>query len=505
MSARDAIDLKIIEDWSSPKWRLNNLYTILDAQGKKIPFRMNEEQEALYDAMWYWNIILKARQMGFSTFIDLMALDQCMFVRDYRAGIIAQTQDDVLKLFQNKILKPYMELPQSLRDSVGLDAKNATQLKFGNGSSIQVGMSMRSDTLQFLHVSEFGKICNMFPERAREIVTGAFETLAVGNPLFVESTAEGNEGYFHEYCTKALKKVAEGEKLSQLDFKIHFFAWHQKRSNVLDPEGVTIPDDFARYFDKLYVEHGIVLRPEQKAWYVKKAETLRGDMHREHPSYPEEAFNAAIEGAYYEKEMLWLRKNNRITEVPWRAALPVNTFWDFGISHNNETTIWFHQRVGLADCFIRYYEKAGEGLGHFVNYMQGLGYTWGTHYLPHDGATRMQGEEAESREDILSRLGLRNIEIVPRVSDVVNGIELTRQKFPQVWIDKINCHDGISALDNYKRDRDTRLNQWKKKPLHNWASNGADSFRQFGQGYMQVVEVKDSGRKNTKKRNWRVV
>jgi hypothetical protein len=178
-----------IEQWSDPKWRINNLYTIVDDAGKKIPFCMNEEQEELYDNMWYWNVILKARQMGFSTAIGIFALDQCLFVPNTRAGIIAQTEDDVLKLFKNKIEKPYMELSATLRNAIGLKSKSKTEMTLGNGSSLQVGMSMRSDTLTFLHVSEFGKICAKSPDRAKEIVTGALPATGVGNPVFIESTA----------------------------------------------------------------------------------------------------------------------------------------------------------------------------------------------------------------------------------------------------------------------------------------------------------------------------
>ena len=191
-------DLVIVEDWESPLWRINNIYTIVNDKGELIPFRLNDEQRRLYENLWYWNIILKARQMGFTTAIDIFALDQCLFTPSFRAGIIAQTEPDVLKLFKNKIKKPYDLLPQGLRDKIGLKSNNATSMEFGNGSSIQVGMSMRSDTLQFLHVSEFGKICAKAPERAREIVTGAFETLAVGNIGFIESTAEGESGYFYQ-------------------------------------------------------------------------------------------------------------------------------------------------------------------------------------------------------------------------------------------------------------------------------------------------------------------
>lgn len=491
-----------VEDFADPLWRLSRLYQITDAKGNKVPFRMNEEQLELYHSMWYWNIILKARQMGFSTAIDIFALDQCLFVPNTRAGIIAQTEDDVLKLFKNKVRNPYMDLPQVLRDAIGLKSMSKTEISLGNGSSLQVGMSMRSDTLNFLHVSEFGKICAKSPDRAREVVTGAFPAVAVGNMVFVESTAEGQEGYFHDYCMKALAAKQAGSLLSERSFKIHFFAWWQKANNRLDPDSVEISDNDRLYFDKLTAERGIVLEDSQKAWYVNEKATLAGDMHRENPSYPEEAFQAALQGAYYESEMLWLRQNNRITNVPWDPALPVNTFWDFGVSTNNETVVWFHQRNGLQDLFIEYYEERGKGLKHFVDYLQSTGYTYGVHYLPHDANARMQGdqEQAETRLEIFERLlPGHTFEVVPRVSDVNNGIELTRERFPKVWMDKTKCAKGISALDSYVRTWNTRLQAFTKVPLHNWASNGADGWRCYGQGYSPTITA-SKGRTTPKRR-----
>lgn len=491
-----------VEQFADPLWRLDNLYTITDANGNKIPFRMNEEQRELFDNMWYWNIVLKARQMGFSTMIDILALDQCLFVPNTRAGIIAQTEDDVRKLFRNKVRAPYLDLPKALRDAIGLVSMNETEIRLGNGSSLQVGMSLRSDTLTFLHVSEFGKICAKSPDRAREVVTGAFPAVAVGNMVFVESTAEGQEGYFHDYSMEAKKAKETGAKLSQRSFKLHFFAWWQKKNNRLDPETVTLADNDHLYFGQLATKHGIILDAWQKAWYVNEKKTLRGDMHRENPSYPEEAFHAALEGAYYEEEMLWLRENNRITSVPWDPALPVNTFWDFGVSTNNETTIWFHQRNGLQDLFIEYYEERGKGLKHFVDYMKSTGYTFNVHYLPHDGNARMQTdqEQAETRKEMLERLmpGHR-FEVVPRTPDVNNGIELTKEKFPKVWMDSEKCKLGIAALDSYQRTWNKQLAQFTKVPLHNWASNGADSFRCYGQGYSPTITAAPS----KAKKKWR--
>lgn len=497
-----ALDIKLVEDWSSPKWRLNSgLYSIVDAQGNLIPFKMNNQQEEFFDNLWYWNLILKNRQAGFSTEIGLMALDQVMFTPTFRTGVIAQTMPDCTNLFRNKIEKPYLALPQDLRDRVGKVRSNATELVLGNGSSVKVGMSMRGDTLNMLHVSEFGKICRMFPERAREIVSGAFKTLGTEQILIVESTAEG-EGQYKEYCDEAMARQAAGKKLTVKDFRLHFFPWWRKEANRMDPEGVEIDDNMQLYFDELETKHGVPrLDAAQKAWYAKESQILKGDMHREEPSYAEEAFKSHVKGAIYAKEMIWLRKNNRITNVPWQPQLPVNTFWDFGVSTNNQTCVWLHQQNGTAHCFIGYLEKEGEGLRYFVDQLKELGYSYGTHYLPHDGKARMQGELAETREEILNKLGLKNTEIVDRVTDIENGIELTADRMLTAYFDETNCDQGIKCLDNYVRKYDKQADKYIK-PLHNWASNGSDAFRQWAQGYSATPKKTGPAKKKTA--NWKI-
>lgn len=50
---------------------------------------------------------------------------------------------------------------------------------------------MRSGTLNYLHISEYGKICAKFPDKAREIRTGALNTIQAGQIAWIESTAEG--------------------------------------------------------------------------------------------------------------------------------------------------------------------------------------------------------------------------------------------------------------------------------------------------------------------------
>ena len=101
-------------------------------------------------------------------------------------------------------------------------------LKFSNGSSIRVGMSLRSSTFQFLHISEFGKICAKYPDKATEIITGSLNTLAAGQYAFIESTSEGREGPFYEMCKQAQALSDSGKELTKLDFRFHFFPWHRE-------------------------------------------------------------------------------------------------------------------------------------------------------------------------------------------------------------------------------------------------------------------------------------
>ncbi len=477
-------------EWRDPWWRLTHLYWILNEAGEAIQFAPNEEQAALYASLWYRNLILKARQLGFSTELLLFALDQCLFVENFNAGVIADSINNAKKLF-SKVDFAYSRLPEILKVAKPLVRESGSELAFENGSSISVGTSMRGGTLQFLHVSEFGKICRMYPEKAREIVTGAGEAVAADNMLTIESTADGAYGYFYDYCMGALRRQQAGEKQTKLDYRLHFFPWWKKPAYRLDPDGVVIPAEFMRYFD-LLAARGIHLDAAQRAWYVKKAETLKGDMKREYPSFAEEAFETVIEGAIYGKEMGWLRKNGRICSVPWEPSIPVNTFWDLG--KNNANAIWFHQRVGKENRFIRYYENSGYGLRHYANELFRLrneeGWVFGTHYLPHDVEVTMLDEDGRSRRTVLEGLGVKPIETVARIGDLETGIDITRDALLTIYIDRENCDGGIKALDNYQREWDDARGCFKANPLHNWASNGADAMRQFAQGYEEKEQVK---------------
>jgi hypothetical protein len=114
---------------------------------------------------------------------------------------------------------------------------SADSLRFGNGSSIRVGVSLRSGTLQRLHVSEYGKLCAKYPDRAKEVKTGAFNTVHVGQRITVESTAEGRGGGITRWCRLLATWRSKG-RLTALDFKFHFYPWWTDEGYVLDADVV---------------------------------------------------------------------------------------------------------------------------------------------------------------------------------------------------------------------------------------------------------------------------
>jgi hypothetical protein len=152
----------------------------------------------------------------------MLFLDRCLFNPDQAAGIIAHTLEDAQHMFR-RVKYAYDGLPQSLKDAITCDNDTSQMLKFSNGSSLRVGTSLRSSTFQYLHISEFGKICAKFPDKAQEIITGSLNTVAAGQYVFIESTAEGREGYFYDICKLAQSR--QGKTLGKLDFRFHFFPW----------------------------------------------------------------------------------------------------------------------------------------------------------------------------------------------------------------------------------------------------------------------------------------
>ena len=306
---------------SDPMWRICSgvLYKIMvkgddnddSDDALVVPFKPNRAQRRLLKRMHSRNIILKARQLGFTTLICIFFLDCALFRKNIRAGIIAHEEDAAKAIFRDKVKFAYEQLPPALREVMPLKRDAAEELLFAhNNSSIRVSTSMRSGTMQYLHISEFGKICAKRPDRAEEVVRGSIPAVPThGGMLFIESTAEGRSGHFYSMTEKAQKLVDAGRRLTPKEYRFHFFPWWQEANYRMDPDNVVISAADDEYFEKIEGEMGCRIDIEQRAWWVSTRDNdFSGEeesMWQEYPSTPGEAFQVSNKGCYYAVQMPW--------------------------------------------------------------------------------------------------------------------------------------------------------------------------------------------------------
>ena len=204
------------------------------------------------------------------------------------------------------------------------------------------------------------------------------------------------------------------------------------------------------------------------------------------------SFEAAIKGAFYAEEMRTMLAEGRISPIKIETDVRVHTAWDLGVS--DSTAIWFVQCVGRERRLVDYYEGSGVGLDHYAQVLHDKriqhGWKYGDHYFPHDITVR-ELSSGISRVQSLAALG---IEATPvRQSNVLDGINVTRRMLGRTWIDSNRCERGIEALRQYRREYDDKLKDWRRNPLHDWTSHGADALRTFACGYYEPTIGSSSG------------
>lgn len=492
-SEEQAIRERLGDQW----WRLNNLYYIVDKSGRKVKFKPNWAQKLFYNNMWFLCLILKARQLGFTTFIQIFILDVCLFNDNISAGVIAHNREDAQNFFKKKIKFAFDNLPEWLKAELQATSDSAQEMAFANGSSIRVGTSLRSGTYQYLHISEFGKICAKYPDKAEEIVSGAINTVEAGQFIFIESTAEGAYGRFYQMCMEAMDRPVEA--LTKLDYRFFFFPWWQHPDYSLEGD-TPLADDDRVYFNQLESE-GISLTPEQKLWYSKKRSTQRSKMKQEYPSTPKEAFMRISEHSVYGPEMGKIREEGRILNLPYDQSKPTHLFFDLGRSKTDATSIWFMQDNNPWFDFIDFEQDFKKPVSHYAKMIQEKPYVIGTIYLPHDGDH--DDFELESYEDKLRNYGFKNIVIVPRIIHYNDGIRAMRDMLPKCRFDEKRCEHGIIALEGYSYEYDEKDATFKQ-PRHDWASHPESAIRQCATGYRGAntgwgqLSSKNSGRRGKK-------
>ena len=286
---------------------------IRDKAGKIIDLRINQGQQKLYNAIksQYDNnkpiriIVLKARQIGFSTLTESIIFKNTATKFNVNAGIITHKEEATTNLF-NMSKRMYDNLPDDMKPS--LKRSNAKELIFDNdqGTGLKSKIKCmtagssgvgRSDTFNYLHISELA----FWGNNAKETTIGLFQAVPnlPNTMIVIESTANGFE-YFKELWDMAVK----GES----DFIPVFVGWNELDDYKMPYTGFELTD-YEKNLQRIYN-----LSLEQlswRRWCIKN--NCGGDeqqFKQEYPINPQEAFISSG-NCVFDKEIVI----NRIQEV----------------------------------------------------------------------------------------------------------------------------------------------------------------------------------------------
>ena len=238
-------------------------------------------------------IVLKARQLGFSTFIEALIFyfTACQFA--VNSFIVAHTTDSsnaiyaMSKLFYDMLpvqIKPMVkynnakmiEFDNPERDSV-VYASNPglkSSIKVASAESSGIGRGM---TLRYVHLSEYA----FWKKDKKEILTGILQAVPnnPGTMVFIESTANGYE-HFQELWQDAV----DGKN----GFTPVFFAWHDNPLYRMTYTGFELDQEEKELKERFNLTNDQL---EWRRWCIKTNCSNDLDQFRqEYPSFPEEAF-----------------------------------------------------------------------------------------------------------------------------------------------------------------------------------------------------------------------
>lgn len=212
----------------SKEWRLNHLYRIINRDGASIRFQLNPVQTEVLRNLHTRNLILKARQLGMSTFSVLYLLDEAIFERNVSCGIVSYSLEHAQHIFKRIIGHALETFLPEFKPFLQIIQQSAREIGFAHGSFLRVDTTLRGGAYQLVLISEFGKTCARNPVKAEEVVTGTLQTVPINGRIIIESTGEGNSGYFSEMVSNA--SLRGNDNLSPLEYKLHFFPWFLENS-----------------------------------------------------------------------------------------------------------------------------------------------------------------------------------------------------------------------------------------------------------------------------------
>jgi hypothetical protein len=224
------------------QWMERNLHIRTKCR-RVIPFLLNSVQSDYYDGRTQRDIILKPRQLGFTTLICALFFADAMVRENTTSVMVAHDSDSSERIF--RIVQLFWErLP-------GRERAKAGKPRFSNrreflwpqiNSHFFVGTAGattfgRGQTINNLHCSEFA-----FWPSPREALTALTEAVPEDGRIVIESTANGMGSAFHQLWDAAREATREASGDGRANYRRHFYVWWQDPSYRLDGrplEGIT--------------------------------------------------------------------------------------------------------------------------------------------------------------------------------------------------------------------------------------------------------------------------
>lgn len=199
------------------------------------------------------------------------------------------------------------------------------------------------------------------------------------------------------------------------------------------------------------------------------------------------SFNAAILGAFYAREMMAVRKSERIKEVEATPGRQVHTAWDIGVK--DDTSIWWFQVVAGQVLLLDCYTASGVGVEHFATICEQRAkeHSWkrGVDFVPHDAKVKEWGT-GRTRVETMKTMGLSPW-VVP-LATKMDGIQAARMTLARSVFHP-RCEIGISALEQYRREWDDEKKTFRVSEVHDWTSHLSDAFRYLSMAWQNIPEV----------------
>lgn len=191
------------------------------------------------------------------------------------------------------------------------------------------------------------------------------------------------------------------------------------------------------------------------------------------------SWEGGMEGAFYTQEIKTAQQEGRIGHFPHDPLKTCQTFWDIG--YRDQTCILIAQRgMDGNPIIIDMILDRNKPLSFYVRKLRETGYVFDEHWGPHD-FENTDWVTGKTRREIAENLGLQ-IEIVDKL-DLTDGIESTRAMIRKARFNEPKVEQLIDGLRSYRREYDDKMQRFRDKPLHDWASDIADSMRYLSIGW----------------------